>query len=294
MSNTYELHTSYSIKYTTKNPLPVEDIITSLRSLEKLIRRTPAFIEKAYDGIEIIETEVYVSKVESGSLIEDFFIKFVFKNKGNYEDGRKVIEQVLEDNTAIKTLVAVGVGIFINQGIKSVLPENAPKEYIEAHNSTIIKIGNNVNISKNDIDAIIDRTTDKKALAKQAVSAVAITKVDPNASIEMGGIKELTIPPEVIAEAPDEYIPPIPKEKIETYEKVLVQIFASDKDNPNKWAGIAPNIFVKRVNFILGGDLDPEKLHGKTEVYADIDVVSRFNKSTKKYVPKLVELIRIY
>lgn len=293
MSKTYELHTTYSIKYTTKNPLPVEDIVTSLRAFEKLLRRTPAFIEKAYDGIEIIDTEVYVSRVESGSLIEDFFIKFVFKNKKNYKDGHKVIAQLLEDNDVVKTLVAVGVGAFLGQGIMSALPDNAPKGNIEAYNSTVITIGAGANISGNDIQSILDRTTDKKTLVKQAVSAVAITKVDPNASIEMSGIKELTIKPNVIAEAPDEYTPPIPSEKIETYENVLVQIFASDKDNPNKWAGVVPNVFVKRVNFILGGDLDPEKLHGKTRLYADIDVVSKFNKSTKKYVPRLVELIRI-
>jgi len=293
LTKTYELHTTYSIKYTTSKPLPVEDIVTSLRAFEKLIRRTPAFIEKAYDGIEIIDTEVFVSKVVSGSLIEDFVITYVFKSKKDYKDAKKVIKKLLKDNEAVRTIVALGVGAVTMYGVMSALPQNAPRANIEAYNNTIINIGAKANISADDIKLILDGTTDKKTLAKQAVSAVAITKVDPKASIEMSGIEELTIKPAVIAEAPEEYTPPVPSEKKETYENVYLQIFASDRDNPNKWAGIAPDIFTKRINFILGEDLDPAKLHGKTKLYADIEITSKFNKTKKKYFPQLVEIKKI-
>lgn len=293
MSDTMILETSFGVKYTNGKPLPIDDIISSLRAYEGLIKRTPAFLEKHYQGIKILETHVFVSTIESGSLIEKFIIRYVFKTEDNYNETKQLAEKIMGDNETVKTIVAMGVGAAIMYGASSLLPANAPANNITAYNNTIINVGGTVEMSSADIKAILDSTSDKKTLAKQAVAAIQPAKKDSNASIEIEGQQILTINKETIAEAPDEYNLEPPAERTKLYQNVDIAIFASDRDNMDKgWAGVVNGIIDHRVKFIISDAVDPKKLHGRINMKADIEVTESFVQSKKAYQPKYVEILK--
>ncbi|MFY9179643.1 MAG: hypothetical protein WAO12_07685 [Venatoribacter sp.] len=83
----------------------------------------------------------------------------------------------------------------------------------------------------------------------------------------------------------------MPEEKSERYKNIKILISASDRDNTDKgWAGVAYGVAEQRVKIILAEGIDPKKLHGRTQVQADITIVSRYQKGKKQYIPTLIEL----
>lgn len=295
MSNTFQVETHYQVKYTNREPLPIADIVQSLESYERLLRRTPAFIEKAFDGITVTKIDVYVSSLESGSLTEDFLIKFVFKGQENYDEAKEVFNKIMQDNEVLRTAVAVGVGAIITFGAIKILPAGAPTTHIEANNNNIITIGGQIDLSADDIHTILDKLTDKKKLAQDVVQVILPSRRDSSASIEIEGFSDLNITPEFVSEAPSEYIAPEPEEKTVEYNNADVVIYASDRDKADKvWAGIVPGIADTRVQFTLNPGIDPKALHGKVRIKADISVISKFNKPKKIFKPRLVEIKRVY
>lgn len=288
--NIFVLEADYTIHYTNRDPVPIPEIIESLKSLEKIITRTPNFLEKAYLGVEISSVEVYVNQIESGSLIEKLNIKYFFKDEDAYNHAKKKFDEAITATlqganvNALTLIVAVVVGGLIVEGINLATGDTAPTNHIEATHSTIIQAGGNVNIDSKTFEKILDEQVDKKELAKSAVNIVKPAKLDPEAEIKIGGYEALSLDNAFINQTPEEYIPPTPDTKHEEYTNALVVIYASDRDKSTSvWAGIVPEIISKRVKFTLAKDVDPTKLHGRTKVKANISIVSKFNKSRKLY-----------
>lgn len=288
--NQFVLETTYTINYTTKNPVPIPKIVDSLKSLEKLIKRTPAFIEKAFEDLEVVDVQIYVKSLKTGSLKEDFVIKYVFKGKENYEKAKEVIDKMLEDSTMLKTVVAMGIGALLAYGAMAGRDSTSDSTHISAYNSVVINVGKSANFTAEDINSVLDGVTDKKQLAKQVSDVVRPAKDDPEATIEMGGIEALTVDKGFISETPSEYSPPIADERTDSYSSIEVIVHASDRDRPSNWAGTVPGVVNKRVKFILGEKVDPKSLHGRINLLADIVVVSRFSVAQKKYIPQHIEI----
>ena len=163
----------------------------------------------------------------------------------------------------------MSIGGLITWGLISAIGGSAPSTHVEAYNNTIINVGAEASLKGKDFEAILNSIGDKKQLAQQAIGAIKPAKSDPDATIEMQGISDLTMSKEYISEAPEEYSPPVPLEKTETYQNVSVWIYASDRDkNDSNWAGSVPNVIDKRIRFELGEEVDPAKLHGHTKVSA--------------------------
>lgn len=295
MSPTYTFSTTYEVKYTNKEPIPLDHVIESLKSFEQLLKRAPAFIEQAYDGIHILETRVLIETIESGSLYEKFVVNCVFGGKENHANAQQVIDEIMKSSTPIKLIVAVGVGAMISYGVTTALSGAANTTHITAYDNNIINIGGTASLDASDIKMVLDSIGDKKTLAKQAINAIAPAKLDPNATIEINGQTDLTISKGYITEVPERYEPPVPDEKEERYTDVEVFIHASDRDNRDKgWAGSLPDLFETRTKFILGEDVQPNQLHGRTSVRAAVTVLYRYQKTKKDYTVKSVELTKIH
>ena len=285
----FTLRTDYTINYTTKNPVPIPDIIASLKNIEKLIHRTPAFIEKAYSGIKVVEVIVYVDSLQAGSLKEKFIIDYVFKGQANYDKAKEVFDHMVKDNTAVRTVVALGVGGLITYGVMQALGSSNPSTHVTAYNNTIINVGADAKLSGEDLALILSTVKDKKQLAEQAIGAVKPAKSDPDSTIEMQGMNELTIDKNYIRDTPDEYVAPLPDEKDEKYSDIALVIYASDREKSDStWAGTVPGLIEKRTKFVLADGVEPEKLHGKTRIYANVTVTSQYNRTKRKYEPKVV------
>lgn len=285
--NTFEVEAHYTVKYTNREPVPIPDIIRSLKSAERILHRTSPFFEHAYKGVEVVEIKVYVANIESGSLVKDFVVKYVFKGEQNLADAKKVFDKIMSNNDSLKVVVAMGVGAVVTYGAMSAnLTSSNPPTHIEAYNNNIINIGASAGFTANDISTILDSMKDKKGMAKESVDFISPAKLDNSASIEMSGITALTIDKDYVSEVPSEYSPPVPQERNDMYTNVDVTFYASDRDHLDKsWAGIVPRVIDKRVRFVLDEKLDPKSIHGRLNVKADITVYSRYNKKTKSYSP---------
>ncbi|EDM46260.1 hypothetical protein, partial [Marinobacter algicola] len=189
------------------------------------------------------------------------------------------------------SVVAVGVGALIGYGVFTALAPGQSSTQIEAYNNTIINVGGQVGVEAEDIAAFLKGTKDKKRLAKQAVAVVRPAKADPDATIEIDEMPDLTVSNQFIQSTPDEYEPPMPTEKTESYRDVDIIIYASDRDKSDKaWAGTIPGIVDHRVRFSLSESIDPRELHGRIKARGDIVVTFRFVKAKKEYEAKLVEI----
>jgi len=286
MDKTFEISTSYQVKYTNKTPVPISEIVKSLQAYERFLRLTPAFIEQAYEGIKIVDVEVNVKSLESGSLIEDYVIRYIFKGEENYEQAKQIFLKIMDNSEALRLIVAVGVGSILTYGVVKSMSSNSPSIQIENVHNSIINVGAKTNLSEADINSVLESLPDKKRIAKDSIDILSPTRTDSSASIEVAGFNELTFTPEAIAEAPKEYISPEPEEQTTNYTNVDLVIYASDRDKlAQGWAGLAPGIVDKRIKFELGDDVDPKTLHGRVRVKADISVISKYNRRKRHFEP---------
>lgn len=291
----FTLETTYELKYDVRNKVPIDEVVDSLKSIEHLLKRTPAFLELHYKGIKAMQSDVFVTSLESGSLKESFLFKILFKTEADAQAAEELIDKVLRENDVVKMIVALGMGSVLTYGVMSALPKGSPSKHIEAYNNTIVNIGADMNFSADDVAVVLSGMKEKKALAKHAVTALKPTQSDPSARLEMNGMEELTIPSEYFKEAPKEYEPPKPQEVTKKYDQIDVLIYASDQDNHDKgWAGSLPRLIDSRTQFVLSGSINPKDLHGKKNIKADVEVTEKYNNQTKKYKPSKVEILKIY
>jgi len=234
---------------------------------------------------------VFVASIEAGSLTEKFLIRYVFRGEENYENAKEVVAKVLEDNAAVKTVVALGIGAVLGYGAHLAGGSSTPN--ITAYNNNIVNIGAAVPISGKEISEILEAMPDKKQLAKDAVGVIRPAKADPDATIEIEGMSQLRIDPQFVREVPDEYSPPEPVERTMKYTDVEVIVYASDRDKTNTgWGGIVPGVVDGRVPFVLSEGINPAKIHGQLRFKADVIVTERFNAAKKIYKAKQVEITR--
>jgi hypothetical protein len=290
---TFEVTVKYGVKFTNKNPVPIAEIVSSLQAYEKLIKRTGPFIEKSFHGVQVNDIHVFVSNLESGSLIEDFLVKILFENKEDLEKFKESTLKLMNGKT-LTAVVALGVGAYIGFGIHNALSSKNTAPNINAYNGAIVQLGGTMNISKEAMESILKGVRDKKSLIRESIGAVSPAFDDKDATVEIQDNPQLNISRGFIDESPEEYDPPQPSEIIKKYSSVDVDIYASDRDSNEKaWAGIVPGIVPNRVRFVLNDDIDPSKIHGKLRIKADIQVTSVLNKSKKEFAAKMVEIISI-
>lgn len=278
----YEITTTYTIKYTTKNPVPISEIIRSLLAVERLLKRTAPLIEKKYEDLEVYDVQVFVESLQSGSLSENYFVRILCGGKENAEHVEATVEKLMKNGSPIGLLIAAGVGVMVGTGISSILSDSP--NTTDFTNNTIINIGAEMDISAGDVRAFLEAIPDKKKMARDAVDFIRPAKSDPDATIENEGFAAADIPQEVISEAPEHYEPPTPAEREVMYQNVPIFAFASDKDKHDTgWAGTAEGVAENRTRIVLDESINPEQLHGRPHFNADITVIQRYNTSKKAY-----------
>lgn len=293
MSESYIVETRYSYKYTTKDSVPINDIIDSLKSMERLIKRTPGFIEKRFDSVKITETQVFVERLESGSLDLDFIVKFICRTDERTERAKQIMKEVMEEKGVVRDIVAIGVGSMLTIGAYQILSPGtaAPSTTINAYQSVVFQAGESVGLDQEAMAAVIKKIPDQKSLGKDAFNVLKPAAQDKDAKIQVHNFEELNINRDIIDQLPDEYEAPQPSERITSYDNVSVIIDASDRHNHDKgWAGSVDGVTEGRVKFKLDDSIDPGSLHGRTRVLADVSVVERYVPSKKKYDIKEVML----
>ncbi len=295
IENNREFFTSYRVRFTVENPVPVNIVIDSLRAHERLLKRSGKFLESVYDGLHITATTVYVEEISEGSWVADFLVKYVVGEE-NEEQFRELFDNILRDNQKMRTAVAVGVGALLYAGAQalysSYVPDTPSQPAIEAHNSIVIQAAGDINIPEEKVQEFIEQNKNNKQVARDTIDALKPASVTPGSMMEVQGIPvSLTMSSEAIESLPADmsFIPPNEQDK--TYNSIDIYISASDEDSGKKgWGGLVPDLFNNRVRFVLDENVDPKILHGKRKVNASITVHEVYNANANKYETKFVTI----
>lgn len=293
----YYLDIPYTIKFTNKEPIPIDVFAKALLAHENIIKRTGPFIKQAVPGISISGVEVLVVKIEAGSMREDLLVRILFGSKENYNRAIELAGNMFESNPLLTGAVCVGVAAYIWFGIKRAKDKEGgkPSVNIDAYRSVVAQEGSTINISGEKLHEILEGVSDKVALSKQSINAIAPAHLEDDASVEMSDNKNLRITPDFIKESPTVYPEEEPLQDNETKVKIEIEIWASDRENHTKgWAGTVPGIINRRIKFLLDESVDPNKLHGRRLVDADIVIRKELKPGKKEYVPVVVEVFKIY
>lgn len=289
-SNILVVDTEYSIYYTNKNFIPIEKVISSLKSLESNIHYTSKFIEKAYPDYKVIDSEIFIENLKSGSLDVKLIIR---KSLHQIEKATKKVSLVAPSKETVKDIVKQTTIALIIEGIK--LATAAP-----ATIPTVNNIVNNITIniesphlSDENYQSVIDKIP-KKALAENAINITSPAKLEDNAEIKINNREknEVVLSRDILDSIPQTYTPPIQEEKEVFHQDIKLSIYASDKDRrEHGWYGSIHSINHKRVALKLNESVKPDQLHGKTEVIASILVHEKFNKQKKSYEISYIEVL---
>lgn len=286
---------SHTVYYNTREPIPLSEVIAALQALEKLLHDVPKVVA-GVTKTEIIRSEIFIEKIESGSLLEKVAIKMFFKDEAELD---KFLDKIREENGVLRTtIIAAALGGIVTAGVMwAAGTMNSAVPNITANNNTIINIGaGEVNMTAEEFRAIVETAvSDKKEVAKNAVKFLAPAKRETGSSIVIGGDDSaaVQIAPEAIFEAPTKIDIPVDK-RIEDVNAIDVHIRASDLDSKKSgWAGLIEGR-TARVKIELDPVVNEAELFGKTKVKADVTLIYTLQRKSNELTPSTIFIRRIY
>lgn len=292
----------HQIYYSNEKKIPIKTVIKGLLAAEALIDELKPSIRKVFDGVDIKEINVYLDRLESGSLTENLVIDIIFGGEQEYKKFRQKLCKIRgaiftddkddEDRSTMKQLIGILLAAGIASGVTwAVTADSSPvpqsvENYTTNISNSVIGVGDGALTGQQIVD-IVSTNSDPKRIAKAAVDFVKPAKDDPAASISLNDDDNFTLKPEFVKNTPTDFTPPQPEEKIETYSNVEVYIVASDaRKRRQGWAGKAKNLVDQVTKITLADDLDPNKLHGNVNIKADISLIKKYESTQKDYVLK--------
>lgn len=306
MSEIYSLDLSYAIKYETDQYIPLNEIIKALSSLEVLLSKSDKVVSELIN-IDISRQELYITRLQSGSLWEDILVKLIFKDQESLD---KAIEK-LRDSKMREYILGAILGGALWYGYTQLTSNNQASNTVsDIAQSSIIQDSNIFNFHGDVIDEktreIINEAIqesfakDPASVAKQTINFFEPARKDPEAKISMGGDTALpsVIPKEVIDTVPERYKKPDNKD-VKELDDVKISFRAKDLDsNKAGWAGVIESvgdfgdsgidlddIGDGRLKVELDPLLDPDDIFEQDYIYANISLERRYDKASNKLKP---------
>lgn len=288
----YVYESRHHFEYKTREPVPVKEIIKSLQGFERIVAELPHVINALTHDNAILGAELYVERIETGSLLEDLIVRLFFGSEEEFHEWIARLRQYLKmDNPTVQKLfIGASVSALILYGVSSALPKDTPEPRagaISGNQGVVIQfIGDHLNLDAEAVQQTIEQAVkDKKSLARGAVEVVQAGKSDREADLSIDGEDRITIKAAAIQAAPRQYVPPEPDRKVEEYENARVELRALDRDSDTTgWSCIVPGIADARIKLILDPAIDREALGREQAVMANIAVTSRYDTGKKRYV----------
>jgi hypothetical protein len=304
-----------TVEYSNEGPLPIADVIASLRALERIANNlVPRALSELADT-NVLNVELLVEGFEDGSFKESFVCRVVFGDEKSYDrfieklhkgELRGAIKGAVDkwgsSMSPVQKATAVGVvlALLLSAGIyyagQMAGTSEEGQALIRANDITIVNIGADVfGKSPEEIGRIISDVagTQRKRLARDAVDAIAPAKREPGSSIQLGNGAAVTIPSDVITVSPSD-LAQDPFESETIYRDVDLQIRAQDLDSASRgWAALIPGLIDRRVRLVLGEGIDVGDLAGRFSIRADVEVLYRMDGRTKSMRPQQITILEI-
>ena len=288
----------HEIYFSTKNEVPISDVVTSLLAFERILQQSPQVLS-ALTGATIDHIEVFVEELHSGSLDTKYLLKLFFKDEEELDKFLTSIREKLKEypvarNTLLTAVIAglVGYGLYAAANIVR-SPEAAAT--IQANNNVIINIGaGEVDMTPEQFTAVVHAAVrDKKALAKDSVRFMAPARTDPDSQVSFDGSDQIILPKETVRAAPSS----IEVDKPQTDEDlpdVNLHIRATNLDSTTSgWAGLIPGLIDRRIPIELADGVDPKEVAGNFSVRADVTVVYEPKGKARRLSPVRIILRRL-
>ncbi|MEQ1543423.1 hypothetical protein [Methyloglobulus sp.] len=295
-----ELIINQQIYYSNKESVPLREVAESLMALDEVFKQSSSILEALFPGTTIESVEVFFNELQSGSISEDLFVKFVFGSQENLEkfidNSRK---QLKIEELANKPLLlsAIVITLILSAGYYLLDKDKSSnlnhKIAINGNNNTIIQLtANEFDIEPEKYKSIVEDAINKK-LTKNAVKVVRPAKLDEDSSIKVGVDKNLEINNASVKAMPS-YIQESEEEDIiEDIKGIELEIRAIDLDSKKTgWHVVAPNLHGKRIKMQLDPTINPDELSKKRKFLANVSVLFSLENGIDK-IPKLIFLREI-
>lgn len=290
MAREYVVLLDNRIRFTTTQPVSVEDAIESLRGMDRLVRAHFPKAIKKLTGAQVKSVELLVNGIEEGSLIEDTVIKLVFGSKENSDKfigsiRDKFVTTNQNGETVVKGWVAgvllVGLAVAgVGWYMAASKPGAAPGSLVSVNgdNNVILMIGaESYKSEPQKFAEALDKSLSaqqKKSAAKAGVQLMAPVTGQKGAGLElMSGRKSVElVSPTTAAKIPRKIEAPDNSEDA-SYQNVKIKFRASDGDSDQRgWAGTIDQLVEKRTRVVFANPLDTKKAMYTAAVNADVTV----------------------
>ncbi|MFA5058631.1 MAG: hypothetical protein WC485_11000 [Opitutaceae bacterium] len=271
---------SHRIFYKTENPVPAEEIAEALMALSRVVQRSPAVMKRLVPGISVPTVELLVEKLESGSLTEDFIVKFFFGSQKKMDRAIKRFREALGvDLTSKAGVVRTIVWALVIYGAYYAIThsDKPAKPTVEIGHNTIINVGAaEMNMTPDQLVKVIEAAVgNKNQLASDAVKVIRPAKTDPKAEIIVDGNSDLAVTNKVIVQVPSEFKPD-KSEESKVVEHTEIRLRALDLDSSEHgWAAVVLAFSPRRLPMAIDPAINSDDLFGKKIVHGTIEALSR-------------------
>ncbi len=289
----YVWEATHRIYYNTPNPVPIREMIIALQGLEGILRSLPKAVTEL-TGVEIADAQFLVQSIETGSLLEDFAVKFFFKDKEGFDAfAEKMGQNKMIKGAAIAAIIAGLVGY----GIAKVTSSSAAPN-ITATNSVIIQGGAGaLNITPEAFEAALRvAAADKKSTAESALKLMAPARAQPGSSVVISKVDEpdqdFTFSPQAVAEVPAR-IELETNERTEEYKNTRLVIRATNLDSKKSgWAGKLA-LREERLPIELDPSVSESEIFGRQELMVDAALVFKEKGRSRELKPARIYVRRV-
>lgn len=297
-----EISIPHAVTYDVPGPVPVDDIIESLRGTQSSAKEIETILESCLPGLTVDDIRVSVRSISQESpLREVFFISLFLTFKEDLEhEVPRMIEQWT--NTPISedydTLITVCVMVLIFYGADYLYSKFKEKGNNSNINKQLDKLISDLALEMGCSEAYIRDVLKQKyegqrlrKIAKAASRFFKPSKRQGNAGIKIGNreIKRATVA-EVPGDISDDALEP--QETSKQYANVEVELHAQDRDYAKRgWAAVVPSVSDKRMRMHIFPPTKPEELWTRQKVTGDVVIV--FKNHDGEYTPIECHLLRL-
>ncbi|MCF8709239.1 hypothetical protein [Rhizorhapis sp. SPR117] len=292
--------TEFSVRYLTDGPVPIRDIIESLRGIETLLQEASRFLPSVVDGLEVQRIELKVREIAQESPLRELICASIFFGfQAQLEDE---VPNLITDATGFvvpdrfDTVVTVLALILVFYGagaIKDLVFGSGPDGAAEKQLKGLIEeLAFETGKSPKNIKDALEKRYGDKVLWKRLASATSRffmpSKRQENAPME---VNNHYFNQETIKDIPAEYLVDHEADNhpARNFPNALLEIHAQDKDHSGRgWAAIVEGISDKRIRLKLMDEVSSSEIWGHDRVRGNITIV--YDRIGTEMVPKEVHL----
>lgn len=294
-AETFSFESSYTLHYSTPQPVPLRLVIESLQGLEKLIETTPRVLKKL-TGVGDLGLRIEIKEIRSGSLIERVIVKCIFDSEEGLNKFLEKVRAVIPPKYLAAAVLAglVGYGAYMLHN-----PTTTSSVTVGDITNSVVNIGGTQEVPEAVAKAIIDGVTNRREVAGATVNIVKPAKDQPGSSMRIDGDPEGDLGASY--EFSSKFVEGIPKEltsePVEMTAKlthVIIEIRATDLDNRDKgWEGRIQGL-TNRIKIEFEEGVDISEADRKKTFNADVVLTSRYRGSESEPRPYSMLIEKIY